>query len=88
MLPYVQSLPVLTLLLYSATFILTISSLQREHIKFQMNQLCWTVVVIILTVGQIKFIFHNVMNGLIWYVMPLVLVHSSLTIVFLFFFHF
>lgn len=50
----VQYLPILSFLLYSGTFVLTITTLQREHIKFQMNQLCWTIVVIGLTVGQLK----------------------------------
>ena len=37
--------------LYATTFCITIATLQREHIKFQINQLCWTVVILCLTVG-------------------------------------
>jgi len=40
--------------LYSGTFIITIATMQTGHIKFQLNQLCWTILVIALTVGQLK----------------------------------
>lgn len=74
LLPYVQYLPTVSLFLYSGTLILTISTLQREQIKFQINQLCWTILVILVTVGQLKGIMHNIFNGLIWYVLPCCLV--------------
>jgi phosphatidate cytidylyltransferase len=61
-------------LLYSGTFVLTISTLQVGHIRFQVNQLCWTIVVLCLTVGQLKYIMHNVFNGLIWFCLPIMLV--------------
>ena len=53
----------LAFVLYSGTFVLTIATMQVGHIKFQLNQLCWTVVVLCLTVGQMKYIMHNVFNG-------------------------
>ena len=53
----------LAFILYSGTFVLTIATMQVGHIKFQLNQLCWTVVVLCLTVGQMKYIMHNVFNG-------------------------
>ena len=74
LLPYVQYLPTISFLLYSGTFVLTIATLQRDHMKFQINQLCWTILVILLTVGQLKYIMHNIFNGLIWYVLPCCLV--------------
>lgn len=61
-------------LLYSGTFMLTISTLQVGHIRFQVNQLCWTIVVLCLTVGQLKYIMHNVFNGLVWFNLPIMLV--------------
>merc|ERR1712038_780903 len=64
-------------LLYSATFVLTISTLQKDHIRFQLNQLCWTILVLCLTVGQLKYIMHNVYNGLIWAALPIMLVVSN-----------
>ena len=48
--------------------------LKREFIKFQLNQLTWTLCVLFLTVGQLKYIFHNVFNGLFWFTFPVLLV--------------
>jgi len=48
--------------------------MQTGHIKFQLNQLCWTIVVLCLTVGQMKYIMHNIFNGLFWFTFPFLLV--------------
>lgn len=63
--------------LYSGTFIITIATMQAGHIKFQLNQLCWTIVVLCLTVGQLKYVMHNVYNGLFWFALPLMLVITN-----------
>lgn len=63
---YSQYLNPIAFGLYSATFVLTIATMQVGHIKFQLNQLCWTIVVLCLTVGQMKYIMHNIFNGLFW----------------------
>ncbi|GMH46393.1 hypothetical protein TrRE_jg10776 [Triparma retinervis] len=60
--------------LYSTTFVLTVVTLQRDYIKFQLNQLCWTLCVLCLTVGQLKYIMHNIFNGFFWFVFPVLLV--------------
>lgn len=60
---YAEYTPSIAFILYSATFVLTIATLQVGHIKFQLNQLCWTIVVLCLTVGQLKYIMHNIING-------------------------
>jgi len=60
--------------LYSGTFVLTIATLQTGLVKFQLNQLCWTVLVLCLTVGQMKYIMHNIFNGLFWFTFPFALV--------------
>jgi len=60
--------------LYSGTFVVTIATMQVGHIKFQLNQLCWTLCVLCLTVGQMKYIMHNIFNGLFWFAFPLLLV--------------
>ena len=69
--------------LYSITFVITISTLQPGHIKFQMNQLCWTIVVLCLTVGQLKYIMHNIYNGLFWFALPIMLVVTNDTCAYL-----
>jgi phosphatidate cytidylyltransferase len=74
---YAQLAPVISFGLYAGTFVLTISTLQAGHIRFQLNQLCWTIVVLCLTVGQLKYIMHNVYNGLIWFTLPILLVITN-----------
>ncbi|GMI24204.1 hypothetical protein TeGR_g6525 [Tetraparma gracilis] len=60
--------------LYASVFVLTVVTLQKEEIKFQLNQLTWTICVICLTVGQLKYIMHNLFNGMIWFTFPVLLV--------------
>jgi len=74
---YTQYMSTILFALYSGVFVLTISTLQPGYIKFQMNQLCWTTLVICLTVGQLKYVFHNIYNGLIWFVLPCCLVFTN-----------
>ena len=74
---YAQYSPSIAFILYSGTFVLTIATMQVGHIKFQLNQLCWTIVVICLTVGQLKYIMHNIFNGLFWFALPILLVVTN-----------
>jgi phosphatidate cytidylyltransferase len=74
---YAQLAPALSFTLYTGTFVLTIATMQTGHIKFQLNQLCWTIVVLCLTVGQLKYIMHNIYNGLIWFTLPILLVITN-----------
>jgi hypothetical protein len=65
LLPYAQYAPSIAFTLYSGTFVVTITTLQREHIKFQINQVCWTVLVLMLTVGQLKYVrLYILVDGL------------------------
>jgi phosphatidate cytidylyltransferase len=77
LLPYAQYFGTVSFVLYSSTFVVTISTLQREQIRFQINQLCWTILVLCLTIGQLKYVMHNVFNGLIWFVLPCCLVFTN-----------
>jgi phosphatidate cytidylyltransferase len=71
---YAQYWSSVSFLFYSGTFVLTIVAMQPGHIKFQLNQLSWTIVVLCLTVGQLKYIMHNIYNGLFWFALPILLV--------------
>ena len=75
--PYIPYTSSISFVLYSTTLMVTIVTLQREHLKFQINQLCWTVVVLCLTLGQLKYVMHNIFNGLIWFVLPVCLVITN-----------
>lgn len=72
--PFSKYFPTLAFCLYSFTFVLTIATMQVGHIRFQVNQLCWTILVLCMTVGQLKYIMHNIFNGLFWFVFPILLV--------------
>lgn len=74
---YARFLTSFSFLIYSATFVITIATMQKGYIRFQINQLCWTVLVLCLTVGQLKYIMHNVYNGFIWFALPIMLVVSN-----------
>jgi len=74
LLHYARFNTIFSFLLYSATFVVSIATMHKDHIRFQLNQLCWTVLVLCLTVGQLKYIMHNVYNGLIWFALPIMLV--------------
>lgn len=75
--PYAKLQPSITFVLYSITFVITISTMQPGQIKFQLNQLCWTIVVLCLTLGQLKYIMHNIYNGFIWFALPIMLVVTN-----------
>uniref|UniRef100_A0A7S0T973 phosphatidate cytidylyltransferase n=1 Tax=Pseudo-nitzschia delicatissima TaxID=44447 RepID=A0A7S0T973_9STRA len=72
--PYAEYSKTIAFTWYSAVFVLTIATMQVGHIKFQLNQLCWTIVVLCMTLGQMKYIMHNIFNGLIWFTLPFLLV--------------
>ena len=57
--PYAQLQGPFSFLLYAGTFVLTITTMQIGYIRFQLNQLCWTILVLCLIVGQVKYIMHN-----------------------------
>jgi hypothetical protein len=57
--PYAQLQGPFSFLLYTGTFILTITTMKIGYIRFQINQLCWTILVLCLIVGQVKYIMHN-----------------------------
>lgn len=56
---------------------MTIATMQVGHIRFQINQLCWTILVLCLTVGQLKYIMHNIFNGIFWFALPILLVITN-----------
>ena len=60
--------------LYVATFCFTVLALKKGHFEYQMQQLAWTMLSIILVTMQSKGVILNVYNGLFWVVFPAVLV--------------
>lgn len=62
--------------LYIAGFVLFVGSLKKGFYKFQFAQLCITLMTLLLVVFQSHLIIDNILNGIIWIVLP-----SSLVVV-------
>uniref|UniRef100_A0A7S1BGT5 phosphatidate cytidylyltransferase n=1 Tax=Corethron hystrix TaxID=216773 RepID=A0A7S1BGT5_9STRA len=74
LLPYAQQQMPVSFVLYSTVVMVTILTLRIDHIKFQLNQICWTILVLMLTIGQLKYVMHNVFNGMFWFTFPTMMV--------------
>lgn len=59
---------------YIAGFIFFVATLQKGYYKFQFAQLCMTHTTLILVVFQSHLIIDNILNGLIWFFLPVGLV--------------
>jgi len=57
--------------------VLSIGSLRLKTLKYQVQQLTWTIVTLCLVIGQMKFVAHNIFNGLFWFFFPCFLVISN-----------
>lgn len=60
--------------LYCIGMVLFVLNLKKKHIRFQFGQLAFTLVTLILVVWQSHFIVENIMEGMIWFVLPVSLV--------------
>lgn len=54
-------------------------SLQKDTLKYQINQLTWTIVSLLLVVGQSQFAIRYSYQGLLWILLPhgLIIVNDS-----------
>ena len=55
---------------YSLLFVTLVLSLKKGYYRYQMGQLTWTCVILLLIVLQIKQITNNIFMGLIWVLLP------------------
>ena len=70
MLPVLNYHGLVTFLLFSSVLIGTIASLKRSLMRYQVSHLSWSIVSIVMIVGQLKCIAHNICAGLFWFMMP------------------
>jgi len=56
--------------LYVIGFIAFIVTLKSDTYKYQFSQLTWTLMTLLVVVGQSHFIIQNIFNGLIWFLLP------------------
>ena len=53
---------------------LTTTAFVRNPLVDQVGQLTWTIVTICMIVAQVKFVAHNIFNGIFWFFFPASLV--------------
>eukprot|EP00160_Parvularia_atlantis_P000010 Unigene10006_Nuclearia_a/m.30563 Unigene10006_Nuclearia_a/g.30563 ORF Unigene10006_Nuclearia_a/g.30563 Unigene10006_Nuclearia_a/m.30563 type:complete len:408 (-) Unigene10006_Nuclearia_a:311-1534(-) len=63
--------------LYTAGLILFVLSLQKDTYRFQFRQLAWTHMALLFVVGQPIFIVDNLLEGLVWFILPVLLVITN-----------
>ena len=71
LIPYIN---LFSLGLYSLLLMTFVFTLEPRYYKYQVGQLAWTVVSIVITVVQVNSFTHNIFNGLFWFLFPLSLV--------------
>merc|ERR1711871_258432 len=59
---------------YSVVFVVTVLVFKKGEYRYQMNQLAWTLLTLIMVVAQMQAMILNAMRGLIWFVIPTILV--------------
>jgi phosphatidate cytidylyltransferase len=64
----------LTFLSYSTVFVITVLSMKKGFYRYQMNQLAWTLLTLVMVVAQMHSMILNVIEGLFWFVIPTMLV--------------
>ncbi|CCH44925.1 Phosphatidate cytidylyltransferase [Wickerhamomyces ciferrii] len=62
---------------YIFGFVFFVITLQKGHYKFQFSQLCITHMVLLLVVFQAHLIINNIFNGMIWFLLPVLLVITN-----------
>ncbi|TPX32650.1 phosphatidate cytidylyltransferase [Synchytrium microbalum] len=60
--------------LYCGGFVWFVMNLRTHHYKFQIQAFGWTHMTLLLVVVQSHFIINNILEGLIWFVLPVSLV--------------
>lgn len=63
--------------LYIFGLVFFVATLQKGHLRFQFAQLCITHMVLLLTVFQAHLIINNIFNGMIWFLMPVLMVITN-----------
>jgi phosphatidate cytidylyltransferase len=60
--------------LYVMGLVFFVATLKTGHYRFQFAQLCITHMVLLLVVFQAHLIINNIFNGMIWFLLPVILV--------------
>lgn len=63
--------------LYVMGLVFFVATLKKGHLRFQFAQLCITHMVLLLVVFQAHLIINNIFNGMIWFLLPVLLVITN-----------
>jgi len=55
---------------YVAGFLFFVLTLKKNYYKYQFGQITWTLMTLLVVVGQSHFIIQNIFKGLIWFILP------------------
>jgi len=77
LLPYSRYWESLAFGLYCVVFMASVWTLKVDSVKYQVGQLSWTIVTLCIVVGQMKFVAHNIFEGLFWFFFPVWLVINN-----------
>ena len=75
--PYTRHHSIATFAVYCVIFMISVGTLQKDSVKYQVGQLSWTIVTLCIVVGQMKFVANNIFDGLYWFVFPVWLVINN-----------
>ncbi|KAJ2965127.1 hypothetical protein NQZ79_g170 [Umbelopsis isabellina] len=74
LLPFATHHRFISFVLYVIGFVFFVANLKKGQYKFQFSQFCWTHMALLLVVVQSHFIVNNILEGMIWFVLPTSLV--------------
>ncbi|KAJ6239241.1 phosphatidate cytidylyltransferase [Anaeramoeba flamelloides] len=60
--------------LYIVCFILFVASLEKGHYKYQFKKLSWCLMALVLIVWQTNVMIRNLLDGLVWVLLPITLI--------------
>ena len=72
--PFSRYWEAISFFLYCVVFTLSVYTLRVDAVRYQVGQLSWTIVTLCIVVGQMKFVAHNIFEGLFWFFFPVWLV--------------
>ena len=62
--PFSRYWEAISFFLYCVVFTLSVYTLRVDAVRYQVGQLSWTIVTLCIVVGQMKFVAHNIFEGL------------------------
>jgi len=75
---------IISFMLWIFGFLIFVLTLKKGYYRYQFQQFGWTHITILMIVGQSSAIMNNIYEGLIWFILPALLVISNDTFAYLF----